>query len=205
MFNTLYRIILHPSDVFQSIRSREKNYYPVAIVAVILLFFSCVAEYQLTDFAFNHNRTDRMNIWFMLFRTVVLFFLWILANWAFCSLFSGEGKLSQIFWLSALSLMPYIFAISITTLLSVFLTAKEGIFLTWILSAGQIYSGILMFAGLHIIHNFSMKKTILSVFFSLIGIAVILFLCVLLFVLFQQFSNFAVTIIKEIYRISGGG
>lgn len=204
MVNVLFRVLFHPGDVFYEIRVRKKNYLHAALFAVALLFFSSVIEYQYTDFVFNQNRTDRLNIWFILFRTVVLFLLWVLSNWAFCTLFSGEGRLSQIFILSAFSLMPYILSLLLKTFLSAFLTLDEGIFLTWLLAAGEIYSVILLLFGLNVVHNFSMKKTFLSVLFSIVGIAIIIFLCVLLFSLFQQFCNFVVTVSREIYLILEG-
>lgn len=204
MFRALYKIPLHPFDEMYEIKRKKSNYLPVSFLVLFLLFFGSIVEFQFTDFVFNRNRVDRLNIWMMLFQTIILFFLWVIANWAFCTLFDGEGNLNQIFCVSSLSLIPYTATLYIKTLLSTFMVLEEGIFLTWLVGLGQVFSVVLLLIGLHVIHGYSLKKTIFSVLISIVGIAVIMFIIMLLFSLVQQFSGFVVTIITEITLIIGG-
>lgn len=205
MLKVLYKFPLHPFEEFHEIRRKEVNNFPAAMLTIFMLFISSVIEYQYTDFVFNMNRIDHLNIWLMMLKTVFIFLLWVIANWSFCTLFDGEGNLNQIFCLSAFSLIPYILAVLLKTALSGALISDEGIFLEWIVTAGKIYSGILMLAGLHIVHGYPLKKTLFSAAISVVGIAIILFIFTLLFSLFQQFCAFFMTIFTEISLIIQGG
>lgn len=60
---------------------------------------------------------------------------------------------------------------------------------------------MLVFLGMMIIHQFSVKKTIMSVIFTLLCIAALLFLLLLLFSVIQQIVGFVSAIIQELkYR-----
>lgn len=204
MLRTMYRVILHPFEEFYDVRIKRKNYLAVSLVVVVMLFFASVIEYQMTDFIFNHNRIEQLNIWIMLLKTVLVFLLWVLSNWAFCTLFDGEGSLNQIFCISALALLPYVIAILLKTIISTFLITEEGIFLTWLVVLGELYSGFLMICGMQMIHGYTIRRTLFSAVISVVGIAVILFIITLLFSLLQQFCAFFITIFTEISLMVGG-
>ena len=205
MFRYLYRLPLHPVDSLTRLKEkRDEAWTAPALLAMLLLLLSSIIEFQYTDFAFNMNRVDQLNLWLMLFKTVGLLLLWVLSNWAFCTLFDGEGPLKQIFCLSCFALLPYAAALLLKTGLSIFLTDEEGVFLTWLLLFGEVYSGVLMLAGLHIVHGFTMGKTILTVIFTLLGMLIVLFIMTLLFSLLQQFLSFFMTIFSELSLMIGG-
>lgn len=205
MFQVLYRLPLHPFDMFYEIKvKKEKNWGLPALCALAAFLLATIIEFQYTDFTFNLNRVDRLNIGLMLFKTIAIFFLWVLSNWAFCTLFDGEGNLSQIFWLSAFSIIPYVVSLLVKTGLSVVLIQEEAIFLSWIVMIGYVYSGFLMITGLQIVHGFTFKKTIFSVVFTIIGIVIVLFILTLLFSLLQQFLSFFMTIFAELSIMIGG-
>jgi len=201
----MYRIFLHPFDSLARLKEkRDEGWLLPALLSALLLLLSNIVEYQYTDFTFNTNRVDQLNIWLMLFKTVGLLALWVLSNWSFCTLFDGEGTLKQIFVMSSLVLVPYSISLLLKTGLSLLLVAEEEIFLSWIVLLGQIYSGVLMLIGLYVIHGFTVKKTIFTVLFTVVGIVIILFIMALLFSLVQQFSAFIMTIFSEISLIIGG-
>lgn len=204
MIKIMIRTIIHPFDELNDVRSKMRNYLPVSLAILAMLFFASVLEYQATDFVFNFNRIQNLNIWTMLIKTVLIFLLWTISNWAFCTLFDGEGTLGQIFSVSALALIPYIIVLLLKVIISTFLIKEEGIFLTWIVSIGQVYSVFILLSGIQIIHGYTFKKTLFSALISIIGIAVILFIFILLFSLLQQFIAFLITIFTEISLMSGG-
>ena len=205
MFRYLYYLPLHPVDSLTNLKEKRDEAWTLpALCAMLLFLLSNIVEFQYTDFVFNTNRVDQLNLWMMLFKTVGLLLLWVLSNWAFCTLFDGEGTLKQIFCLSCFAMLPYAISLFLKTGLSVLLTDDEGIFLTWIVLLGEVYSGVLMLAGLHIIHGFTMGKTICTVIFTLLGILIVLFIIMLLFSLLQQFIAFFMTIFSELALMMGG-
>ena len=62
---------------------------------------------------------------------------------------------------------------------------------------GIIWSGILVYVGFMTIHEFSFKKTALSVIMTVLGIAIIIFLAVLFVGLIQQVISFVKAVYSE--------
>ena len=58
-----------------------------------------------------------------------IFLLYVVCNWAMCTLFDGEGSMKNIFIVTAYSLIPYICGRLIGTLLSHILIRDEYIFI----------------------------------------------------------------------------
>ena len=205
MLKMLYRLPRHPIDTFYDLKyKKDKKWWLPAIVALFGFLLVSIIEFQYTDFVFNSNRVDRLNIGILLFRTIILFILWVISNWSFCTLFDGEGTLLQIFCLSALSLIPYEVSVIIKTLLSQLLIGEEEIFLEWIVLIGIAFSVYLMVTGLYIVHGYTIKRTIFSILLTVLGILIVLFILTLLFSLVQQFFAFVMTIFTELSLMIGG-
>ena len=114
----------------------------------------------------------------------------------------GEGKYRDIIIASAYSILPYIILSIITTIISNFLFIESLTFLQYINILAYAWSIIMLHAGIHAVHQYSLKKTVLNIILSVFGIAAILFLFVLVFSLFQQLYIFFYTIFSEImFRI----
>lgn len=99
------------------------------------------------------------------------------------------------------SLLPYIFFLLIYVLLSNAMTLDEASLLAAIKIIGIVWSGILIFVGFMTIHEFSFKKTLLSIIMTVIGIAVIIFLAVLFVGLLQQVISFFKSVWSEAVMI----
>ena len=100
------------------------------------------------------------------------------------------------------SLLPYIFSLMIYVLLSNVMTLDEASLLEAIKIIGTVWTGILIFVGFMTIHEFSFKKTVLSVVMTVLGIAVIIFLAVLFVGLLQQVISFFKSVWSEAVMIS---
>ena len=144
------------------------------------------------------------NIVPLLVQSVVYFFTWVIANWALCTLFDGEGTLKKICIYSAYALVPYIVCSFISIFISNFIVEDEKIWMTAIYYLGLIWSVILMIQAMKAAHQYSFKKTIVSMVFTIVAMLLILFLAILLLSLFQQVYVFGYSIYTEIaYRIRG--
>ena len=174
------------------------------MVIVFLLFVAMVVDRQLMGFAFNTAYVKVFNVVPLIVRSVVYFFVWVLGNWAICTLFDGEGTLKKICIYSAYALVPYIFGTYISVFMSNFLILDEAIWVNFISLLGMGWSVILMIQAMRAVHQYSFAKTIISIIGTLIAMLLILFLAVLLLSLFQQVYVFIVQIYQEIaYRIRG--
>ena len=200
----LKHVIFHPVEGFEDLRWKKQGSLALSMVIVFLLFVAMVVDRQLMGFAFNTAYVKVFNVVPLIVRSVVYFFVWVLGNWAICTLFDGEGTLKKICIYSAYALVPYIFGTYISVFMSNFLILDEAIWVNFISLLGMGWSVILMIQAMKAVHQYSFTKTIVSMIGTLMAMLLILFLAVLLLSLFQQVYVFIVQIYQEIaYRIRG--
>ncbi|MFT3951855.1 MAG: YIP1 family protein [Oscillospiraceae bacterium] len=200
----LKHCIYHPLEGFEDLRWKKEGSLRVAMAIVLLLFIAMVANRQLIGFAFNSSYVKVFNVVPLLVRSVVYFFSWVIANWAVCTLFSGEGTMRKICIYSAYALVPYVVCVFVIVALSNVLIIDEAVWLMGIYYFGMIWSVLLMFNAIKAVHQYSVIKTAISIFLTIVVMLIILFLAVLLLSLFQQVMVFGFSIYTEIaYRIRG--
>lgn len=200
----LKHVIFHPFEGFEDLRWKKKGSIPLSMFIVFLLFVAMVVNRQLMGFAFNTAYVKVFNVVPLFVQSVVYFFVWVIGNWAVCTLFDGEGTLKKICIYSAYALVPYIFGVYISVFVSNFLVLDEAIWVNFISLLGLGWSVILMISAMKAVHQYSFTKTLLSIVGTLIAMLLILFLAVLLLSLFQQVYVFVYSIYTEIaYRIRG--
>lgn len=196
----LWYILIHPFDGFQEMRLNKKG--SVVNVGVILVaFFFSQAYYKLsTDFDFNEFGESKVNIVTLFFTTIILFFVVATANWCFCTLLDGKGTFKDICTVFAYALLPYIFMTVVVTVLSGILSLEEGAFLEYLLILSLLWSGLIAFAGLQSIHEYSVSKVLGSAVLTVLGVVIILFVAFLFIMLIQQLLIFVNTVWIEIAR-----
>ena len=195
-------VITHPFEGFEDLRWKKKGSMKIAILIVFLLFFQQVAFSRLYGFQYYSDYDKIFNIVPYIFRSFVLFGTWVVANWAMCTLFDGEGSMKNIFVYSAYALIPYIAGYLIGTLLSHFLIRDEYIFIQAFEIIGTCWSFVLAISAMKAVHQFSFGKTIALILLTLVAMVAMLFLLVLLLTLFQQVLIFILTIYTELsYRL----
>ena len=200
----LKHCVFHPVEGFEDLRWKKQGSMKIALVIVFLLFVNMVADRQLTGFQFNTAYVKVFNVVPLLVQSVVYFFTWVIANWALCTLFDGEGTLKKICIYSAYALVPYIVCSFISIFISNFIVEDEKIWMTAIYYLGLIWSVVLMIQAMKAAHQYSFTKTIVSMLFTIVAMLLILFLAILLLSLFQQVYVFGYSIYTEIaYRIRG--
>ena len=195
-------VITHPFEGFEDLRWKKSGSMKIAIVIVCLLFFQQVAFSRLYGFQYYSDYDKIFNIVPYIFRSFVLFGVWVVANWAICTLFDGEGSMKNIFIYSAYALIPYISGYLIGTVLSHFLIEDEYIFIQAFEIIGLCWSFVLAISAMKAVHQFSFGKTIALILLTLVAMVAMLFLLVLLLTLFQQVLIFVFSIYTELsYRL----
>lgn len=84
------------------------------------------------------------------------------------------------------------------TVLSHFLTNNEAMFYQAAMTLITVWVAVLLFIGMMTMHQFSLSKNVLTMAFTVVGIALILFLLVLMFTLGQNVVSFILTIFNEL-------
>jgi len=190
--------LFHPMDGFYQVKTRKIGSVGLAAGIIVSAYFLFTFRFFFTGYIFNLNRPIDYNVLINLLQTIGLAGLFIVANWAVCTLLEGSGSLKEITVVTAYSLIPALAAVAINVILSNFLVQSESAFLSMIIVVGISWSVLLLLCGLLCVHEYSMMKTIVSVFITLLGMAIIVLLIVMFLSLLQQTVGFATSIFTEI-------
>ena len=195
-------VIFHPFEGFEDLRWKKQGSMGIAFAIVCLLFVQQIAYNRLYGFQYYSDYDKIFNIVPYIFKSFILFGTWVVANWAMCTLFDGEGSMKNIFINSAYALIPYITGYLVGTVMSHFLIRDEYVFIQAVEIIGLCWSFVLFISGMKAVHQFSFGKTIALILLTLVAMLAILFLLVLLLTLFQQVLIFIMSIYTELsYRL----
>ncbi len=195
-------VVTHPFEGFEDLRWKKGGSMGIAFVIVCLLFFQQIAYSRLYGFQYYSDYDKIFNIVPYIFKSFIIFGTWVVANWAMCTLFDGEGTMKNIFINSAYALIPFVAGYLIGTVMSHFLIKDEYIFIQSVEIIGTCWSFVLLISGIKAVHQFSFGKTIALMLLTLVAMVAILFLLVLLLTLFQQVLIFIMSIYTELsYRL----
>ncbi len=195
-------VIFHPFEGFEDLRWKKQGSMRIVFAIVCLLFILQIAYSRLYGFQYYSDYDKIFNIVPYIFKSFILFGTWVVANWAMCTLFDGEGSMKNIFINSAYALIPYITGYLVGTVMSHFLIRDEYVFIQAVEIIGLCWSFVLFISGIKAVHQFSFGKTIALILLTLVAMIAILFLLVLLLTLFQQVLIFIFSIYTELsYRL----
>lgn len=198
-----FYIMAHPFEGFEDLRWKKAYNMKVAMVIVVLFFVISVCEQLMTGFLFNENYVKIFNIVPIVIQTIILFFTWVIGNWALCTLFDGEGTMKNICVNTAYALVPLLIGKVVNIILSNCLLRTESAFLTFVGYLTILWSVVLLISGMKTVHQYSIPKTLLFMLITIFAMVVIIILLVLLVSLFQQVYVFIYSIYTELlYRFS---
>lgn len=199
-----FYVMRHPFEGYEDLRWKKAYNMKVAMVIVALFFVVSIADQLLTGFLHNYSITKVFNVVPVILQSVLLFVTWVIGNWSLCTLFNGEGTMKNICVNTAYALVPYIIGRVINIILSNCLTKDEAAFLTFVNIITVSYSALLLISGMKTVHQYNFWQTILSMFFTIVAMVIIIILAVLLVSLFQQVYLFVYAIYTELlYRNPG--
>ncbi|MEG1887532.1 MAG: Yip1 family protein [Oscillospiraceae bacterium] len=194
----LFRVLVHPLSAFNDLKYEKKSSMLLANIMVVLFFIVNIFGQSSTGYIFSSNAAEDINLWATLASTVGVLVLWTVCNWATCTLLDGEGKMSEIWTVTAYSLLPWILLGSISIVLTNVFSIDETIMINSIQFIYQGWTFILIFLGVLTVHQYTVKKTILSAIFAVLSMLAVCFLILLFFSIAQQIFTFATGIFKEI-------
>jgi len=191
-------VLMHPVDGFEQFRTRNMQSIPIAIGLVVTYFLVKVFEFFCTGFAFNNNRSVDYDMLATIIATIGLYVLFVIANWAVCTLANGKGRMREIICVTAYALIPVMLTTFIKVALTNFMALDEAAFVSIISTIGLLWSAVILLLGLYTIHQYSFLGTIGSVLLTVLGMAIMGLLLVLFFTLLQQCYSFIFSVISEL-------
>lgn len=196
-FTLALYVLGHPADGFSQMKYRKQTVWWFSLLLLALWFVLKTAAFFGTAFTFQMARPSDYSPLGTLLGTVLLALLFIVSNWAWCSLLDGKGTILEVAAVVSYALIPYMASIGINMALSHVLSAEEGAFCTIITTFALIWSGFVLFVGLYAVHQYSVSKTFASILLTILGMAIIVFLCVLFYTLLQQAFSFLASVYQE--------
>lgn len=190
-------VIFHPFNGFWELKREKKGDLKSASVILFCLVIVYILRRQLTGFILNYNIASEINIVTQVTQVVLPLLLWCISNWGITELVDGEGTFRDIFITSVYALVPIIIINIPMLIMSNVMSLQEVVFYTIFDRISIGWAALLMVTGIMTIHQFSMKKTLLTIIIALLGMVVMLFLFLLFFAVIQQFINFIMLIYTE--------
>lgn len=195
-------VLFHPFEGYEDLRWKKGGSMKIAVGVLIALFIEQLVYENLYGFQYKVVNDKLFNIVPYIFSSFILVITFVVANWAMCTLFDGEGSMKNIFINTTYALIPYISGCLIGTILSHVLVEDEMVFINAIEVIGTAWSVVLFLSGIKAVHQFSFGKTIALLLLTLVAMVIMLFLLILILTLFQQVLIFVFSLYTEIsYRV----
>jgi hypothetical protein len=188
----------HPLDGFWDLTNEKRGSLGAANVIVFTSVMVEVLRITLTNFQFIKINMENFNALIVFMRILLPVFLWTLANWSLTTLMDGKGRMIDIYMAIAYALVPSVLINILMIVLSQLITFDEGAVYWFLSGLSIVWTGMLILAGMMMVHDYSMGKTILSSFLTVIGMGIIVFIFVIFFSLISDAIAYFVSLYKEI-------
>lgn len=190
--------VSHPADGYYEIRHRERGSVPIAILLVVLFSIAFSINRMSASFIVNDIDPRKVNALTELIAVLVLYLLICVGNWSITCLMEGEGRLKDIAIAVGYAMIPIIVCFTIGTIFSHFVAQNEGAFYWMILGIGIAYGLMMMLIGIMQVHNYTLGKTLITIFLTFVAMFIIIFIVILLSDLINQVYQFFYSIYQEL-------
>jgi Yip1 domain. len=193
-----FYVILHPFKGYWDVKYDRMGSLRIALAILFLVSLASMFQYQYAGFVVNTHPPYSFNSLVQLRNVLLPFFLWCVANWSLTTLMDGEGKFKEIVVASAYAMLPLFLLFVPATIYSRFITLEETAFFYYMNGFAVIWFLYLLFVATMTIHQYTVGKTIVTIFLTVVCMGFIVFLGMLFFSLIQQMYSFFYTIYREL-------
>ncbi|MCL1932021.1 MAG: YIP1 family protein [Treponema sp.] len=191
-------VIVHPIDGFWDLTHEKRGSLAAANVIICAAVLVEILRLTLTNFQFVTINMEYFNAVIVALRILLPVVLWTVANWSLTTLMDGKGKMGEIYMSICYALTPYVIINAGLIVLSQFVTFDEGA-IYWVFAGfAALWTAILILAAMMMVHDYSISKTLLSSFLTVIGMGVMVFIFVVFFSLVSDAVAYFVSLYKEI-------
>jgi len=195
-------LTIHPFDGFWDMKYEKKGKMKVSVAIMFLVVLTLIFESKATGFIFNPFSNRPLDIVFQLERVFLPIALFCVANWSVTTLMDGEGKMKEIAMATGYALLPLVLLRVPLAIITNALTLNETAYVNAIANFALLWTGLLLFAGVMTVHQYSFLKTIATLILTVFAMAVIIFIIILFVSLSAEIVGFFYTIYKELqYRL----
>ncbi|MDD4069796.1 MAG: YIP1 family protein [Candidatus Izemoplasmatales bacterium] len=191
------RLMVYPIRGYEEFKYENKSKNYVSIFYLIMMIIAQVIAFNGDGFLVNKNNPNDFNLLMTIALIIFPVAIFVFANWATTALMDGKGNMSQIFRVITYSFFPYVWLSLLASIISNYITADEVVFFTALHTLGIGLLAYMLFFGMLGIHEYGLFKTILMFLFTIVAIAVILFIILLFFSLIQQVYAFVKSLYDE--------
>lgn len=192
----------HPSDGFYWIRHQDRGSVPIAVLLVILYAVAFSMNRIYASFVVNDLEPRSVNSIAELAGVLIFYLVLCVGNWSVTCLMEGEGRFKDILIAVGYSMLPMIVTTALATVVSQGVAENEEAFYTILMGLGMAYSLIMMLIGVMQIHNYTLGKTLATLFLTIVAVLIIIFLALLVVNFITQVFGFLRSIYTElIFRV----
>ncbi len=195
---TFLAVSAHPFRAFEDIKYKKQGSVLIALIILVLFFFSSALQATSTGFLFCKNSGQTYNVLFTLAQTVGLVLLWCFINWLVCTLFSGKGSLKEILIATVYPLFPLVIFTFIYVALSHILPLSGGALMNGIQTVIMIYTFYVLAVGMMAVHEYTFPKFLITGAVTIVGMILAICIAFIMLILLQQFWNFLYSIVMEV-------
>jgi hypothetical protein len=190
--------IKNPADAVYEVKTHQR----VSVFSGFIYLFILIALYMmhllLTGLLFSPVVIERTVFIEELFKVLVPFVTFVLANYLVSSLMEGEGTLKSIFTNVLGALMPVVVILPFVIILSNVLTYNESFVYQFGLTIMIAWSAILVFFIIKDTHNYSIKETIYNLFMTVLMMIVMIIIAIMVYMMLMQVVEFVFDLFKEV-------
>ena len=194
----LFYTVSHPADGYYWIRHQEKGSIPIALLLVFLYGIAFSVNRICASFIVNDIEPRTVNLLAELAGVVLLYFILCVGNWSVTCLMEGEGRFRDILVAVGYALFPMLVTTVLATVVSQFVAENEEAFYTILMGIGTAYTVILLIMGIMQIHNYTMGKTLVTLFLTVVAMLILIFLALLVLNFITQVYTFLRGIYTEL-------
>ncbi|MCR5584901.1 MAG: YIP1 family protein [Lachnospiraceae bacterium] len=201
-FKFAFYCLTHPLDGYWDLTHEKRGSVLVATVILLLVLVARLMFLGCTSFLFVQVNWARINIFTYIASIIFPLALFVVGNWALTTLFDGKGRLMQIYTASCYSMLPYALITIPLSIVSNVLSSDFAEVVGILSTLSLVWSVILFICSNMQIHEFSLLKTLLFIFATIIAMAIMIFILLLFFSMISEGVSYFVSIYKEImYRV----
>ena len=170
----------------------------VAVTLYALVGATSVLRKIGSEYLFNTEAKKGADIVETLLLAVLPYLLWAVSNWCLTSLMDGEGGLRDMIMATGYALSPLILSNVLYTALSWVLVQQEGNYIYLIQTVGVLWTCCWVFFAMMITQQYTLGKSMGTALLTIVGMALMVFVFLLLFYLLQQVYSFFLDLYMEI-------
>lgn len=191
-------VIVHPFDGFWDLKHEKKHGFGASVIIILLTVFTMIMKTQAAGYLFRLlNILDR-NILLDALSVLVPLIMWVMVNWSITTLFDGKATARQIFISTSFALLPIVLIMLPMTLLSHLFIQEEAVFFVVAEMAAFAWCIWLILVGSMSVQDYTMTKTVIVAFFTLVGIVASMFLLSVFYSAITQVIGFFTTLVMEV-------